>query len=640
MYTIAVPIFCYFPDRKADLPGTLRELRRLNASHVFLSGFAHGIPAPASRPAMLDAVASACRFFQSEGLQVGAWIDSIGHGQPLISSGSDLATTQYRPWLDLRGEARADTFCPSDDAFLRDLSAWTAQIAQTGVSMIMLDDDFRLSYRGGEMGCACDWHMAELSRRLGEPIPREDLKRLAFTGGPNRYRDAWLNLCGDTLLTAARSVRDAVDQAAPTVRVGFCSVLSTWGVDGADAPALSRAFAGETRPLLRSIGAPYWHARNSWGLRLPQIIELTRLQAHWLEGSGIEFFGEGDVYPRPRYSVPAAYLEGYDMALRASGAMDGILKYAIDYASSPDYERGYADRAVKNAPAYAWIDEHFTGKRSEGVQVLCRMGKSRGAVFPDQLMDNDYYTDNMFLTAAHNLLGDCAIPMTYAPGGVACAFGDDGQYVPRPALEGGLILDAVAAARLMERGVDVGIERMTPCEDHPFREHFLREGEHVALGRLEGLYDVEVRPGARVASRLIGRKEYVGEFTYENARGERFLVYPVDGFRARGCSGLFRGYLRQRRLVEGIRWLGGKALPAALLGSPDVYMQAGRGGGRLVVGVWNFFADAVIDPVIRLDKGYARVSCFQCEGRLEGDAVRLLGDIPPFGFVGVVLDEA
>ena len=62
---------------------------------------------------------------------------------------------------------------------------------------------------------------------------------------------------------------------------------------------------------------------------------------HWHDFYEIELVTEGDTYPRPRLWVSSSILEGYDMILRADGYTHTILKYMLDYNSSPSYETGY-----------------------------------------------------------------------------------------------------------------------------------------------------------------------------------------------------------------------------------------------------------------------------------------------------------
>ena len=49
------------------------------------------------------------------------------------------------------------------------------------------------------------------------------------------------------------------------------------------------------------------------------------------------------------------------------------------------------------------------------------------------------------------------------------------------------------------------------------------------------------------------------------------------------------------------------------------------------VGLWNFFADSVLAPVVELDRKYSTAEFVNCTGRLEGDRV-ILSELPAFGF--------
>ena len=91
--------------------------------------------------------------------------------------------------------------------------------------------------------------------------------------------------------------------------------------------------------------------------------------------------------------------------------------------------------------------------------------------------------------------------------------------------------------------------------------------------------------------------------------------------------------------VEGLEWAGRRKLPAVCTGHPDIYMICKRTEGGLAVGLWNLSADYIADAQIRLDRGYRLGSLFGAEGTIEGDALKLTGDIAPFAFVGVFLEN-
>ena len=59
----------------------------------------------------------------------------------------------------------------------------------------------------------------------------------------------------------------------------------------------------------------------------------------------------------------------------------------------------------------------------------------------------------------------------------------------------------------------------------------------------------------------------------------------------------------------------------------------------LAVGLWNLSSDYIPDAQINLDQKYRIVSLFGAEGAVEEDVLKLAGDIAPFAFVGVFLEN-
>ncbi|MBO4299204.1 MAG: hypothetical protein J5998_10415, partial [Clostridia bacterium] len=491
----------------------------------------------------------------------------------------------------------------------------------------------RLSARPCGPGCCCEKHLAEYRARVGEPVARENMEKLIFSGGQNKYRDAWLDMGRDALLGLAKRIRARVDAVDPTIRVGVCAVMSTWDTDGLNAIELTKALAGGAKPFLRTIGAPYWQAQNALANKLARVIELARIQRFWCEDSGVELFTEGDVYPRPRYCTPASFLEMYDMALRADGGLDGILKYMLDYTASPRYERGYIDRMVKNAPAYAWIEEHLASGTAEGADVVCRPDKLRAAQLPEGMTAREAESA-YFFPAAQRLLCDSGVPMAYGARSVHVICGENGRTVPLDWLDDGAVLDMTAARLLMERGVDVGLREIGPFERAQGAEYYPADDEYVLCGTVDRLYSVALKEGAAALSAL---GEKCTCYRYENAAGQRFVVYPFDMDAVSHGLGLTRSYCRQRQLTAGLEWAGRKRLPAVCLGHPDSYLMAKRTPDGLGVGLWNLSADYMTNAQLRLDRVYKEASFFGCDGALEGSRVTVKGDIPPYAFVGVAL---
>ena len=85
--------------------------------------------------------------------------------------------------------------------------------------------------------------------------------------------------------------------------------MSVWDMDGVDSFTLAKLLAGNTKPLVRLIGAPYWAENRFLGNRLEDVIELERMERSWHEGDDIEVFSEGGRVTafRPpiwKYSIP------------------------------------------------------------------------------------------------------------------------------------------------------------------------------------------------------------------------------------------------------------------------------------------------------------------------------------------------
>lgn len=635
-YHISVPLVRYWDHPEESLC----EAQRLGASRVFLC-VSRGLGSEAENRRELEQLAEAIPFYEAAGLEVGVWLSSIGHGGSLTGGHNDTADGFTR-LVGLHGQiCGEDSFCPLDPDFSAAICQQVHNIAAAGAKMIMLDDDFRLGTRA-DCGCICDRHMAEYRRRLGEDIAPEDVLPLAFSGEPNRYRQVFYDLMGDTLRGFARRLRAAVDRVNPSIRLGACSCCTVWDGDGVDSIELAQILAGNTRPFLRLIGAAYWP--TCWAPpadRLAYVAELERMQGFWCSGTGIEIFSEGDVYPRPRSFVPSAYLEAFDTILRADGRTEGILKYGVDYCSLPRYETGYADRAERNRTVAEEISHRFAGKSDVGVGVACTMKKLMHCVFqnPQKELDNSYRISH-FLQPEQQLLTNNSIPIAYGAADVRIVFGENAKHLDLSTLPKGLLLDADAAATLEARGLDVGLITAAPLQETPTHEYFAEEADVAPLGNKKGLISLTAKPDAETLSWFVGQMRTPSAYRYENAVGLRVLVLGFRAEQAVSNARFQRSYYRQSQLIRTIEWLGRQPLPAVCSKNPDLYLLCKRGPHSMSVGLWNLFPDAVLTPTVTLDRPGCRVEFWNAAGHLEGNQVCFDCDIPAFSFAGFeVFDE-
>ena len=632
-YTVSVPLVRFAEHYEENI----REVKRLGASRVFLCP-GQGFGTEAENERDYEALTRAIPIYRAAGLEVGVWISTIGHGGAHPVPYPAEPEGGFTRLVGLKGQICAeDSFCPLGPSFSGAVCRHIGRLAETGPDLIMIDDDYRLGTRGG-CGCICDRHMAELRRRLGEDIAPEDVLTKAFTGGPNRYRDTFYHLMGDTLRNFARQMRAAVDRVNPAIRFGACSCITVWDGDGVDSIELAHIMAGKTKPFLRQIGAPYWPAAR-WSKpadRLAYVIELERMQSHWCEAQGIEVLAEGDVYPRPRYMVPSAYLELFDTALRADNRLDGILKYGVDYNARPLCETGYADRAARNRTVAAEIHRRFAGKSDAGIGVCCTMKKLLGRTIEDPFREIGVsYVHADFYQPEQQLLTNCSLPISYDPSDVCAVMGENAKYIALP-LPAGLMLDVKAAQILEERGVDTGLAAAAPLSEKPGLERFYAEDDVApfALSETSGLMGLTLKPGAEALSEFVLAEPAVSAFRYENTDGTRFLVLGYDAEHAYGSDRFQRSYYRQNQLIRAAEWLGRKPLPAVCPGNPDLYLLCKRGASSMAVGLWNIFPDAVLTPVIALDRAYSRVEFWNASGHLEGSRVCFDRDLPAYAFAG------
>ena len=629
MYLTSIPINCYKFHRTKDKNTILDELKAFDADRVMLN-FESMLDGHIARDSkeeyekQICYMKEACDFFKSQGYEVGAWFWGLQFDKNL----------GFREIKTLQGRDVYKFACPTDERFLEFFASCLKDVAKTGVDIILLNDDLRFGAWGG-FGCVCEKHIEMIENELGEKIEETGLKDLILSGGKNKYRDAFLKANRESLENYAKVMRLAVDEVNPEVRLGFCACMTSWDIDG-DAFRLAKIFAGNTKPMLRLIGAPYWAASEPYKHKLQGVIELERMEASWNYDPDIELIAEGDAYPRPRISCGASYIEGFDTALRASGALDGILKITVDYVSDPGYEAGYLKKYIKNKPVYKAINQHFAGKKSIGVRIYESMKKAEIMSFPNAL-GGQRDMEDVFYSSAAKILTANSIPTVYEGCGVTgVAFGENAYHLTEENFKKGLVIDALAAKILTGKGIDVGIEEFGEREKMKY-QYFKEDGNYIIAPNCI-VSDVKLRETCKILSYATGNFESQGKplcYLYENDSGQRFLVFTCI---AREGEGFLKQHGNGKIIADNVLWLSGEKLPAYSYGNPNLYIQCKEDEESVVIGIWNFFEDEAIEPVIFLGREYKNADFLFGEGSLSGDKA-VLEDIEPFGFRAIVLKK-
>lgn len=614
----------------------------------------------------VDELRQKAAFFHARGVSLGAWLcPTTGHEGMGLTIGEEGKHFTHRQVADYSGEEPKlieTAFCPLDENFKKDFAWKMGQIARTGVTRSLFEDDFRLSGPPiTKIACCCKLHMDAFAKKIGREVPLKELRDLLYNHEDLRYRKAWMELKRETMLSFVQALREAVDKVNPQFRIGISASRLNYDIDGATIQELAKTAAGETKPFVRLTGAPYWARENN---TLSAVIESNRMQFGWFAGSDIEIITEGDPYPRPRSRIPAAYLEAFDQILRATDGSDGIYKYMTAYREGPGYEDGYTQFHMKNQDLYGLIDELFKGKKSVGLQPYIRQQKLSNAHFDDLEPFEEfgaYYRLDSVIPPEAYLVTDCSVPTAYAECGYAgLAFGENARYLTEAQLKNGIITDLKGAKILTEKGIDVGLLGYTRVAANPAEEYFHKDDMAIAIGQPSPFplrfYRTSLRKNAKVISTFrygddlpqfggynadldenAVAEDFPACYLYENAQGQKFCVYTFVALNVQnrdiynGFSGnFFVSYCRQRQIFESAEWLQGRKLPAQSLQNPYLFILCKEDGEYRYVGLWNLWEDEILQPQIQLETPAEQVTFYRTEGYCDGSTVHLTQPLKPY----------
>lgn len=577
------------------------------------------------------------RFFENNGIEVCVWIgNTIGHGGRLIKEDSFVDEYGYTNLVTMDGAKVDKAYCPLDKKFVAVMKQTIKDIAISGVKTIVLDDDYRMSQHRCSLCCSCELHLKEMSKLLGEEITIENLNSLVFLGGSNKYRDAYIEAQRFGLISFAKELRAAVDEISPEVRIALCSAWSLVNIDGVDGVELTKILAGNNPPLLRIHGAPYWAIEKA---SLGFCIESARMMSYLHGGRGVEIISEGDTYPRPRYVVPASYLELFDAAMRADGSTDGILKYMFDYHNVPEYETGYVDRHIIGLKKQEELSKVMDGGIEEGVRI-----RVASHTFKDSFFYEDYSLSNLnqspYANGAH--LSTLSIPTTYSGKGILdFIIGENARGISIDEIKDGCILDATAALIFAEKGLDVGIDKVISYGKEIVTSEKFDSGEIVACYLSLRVLRAEYSDKVKVLSTAHGTPLTI---LYENKEGKKFYIFCFsveemhENIKSENST-VKCSYARQKDLKNACEWISGKRLPVYLPNCPELYPIVKRKDKSMAVAIFNCYADEIINARISLDKVYKKVNCYGFNGKLDKDCLVVDGTISAYSYVFFELFE-
>lgn len=646
MRKLYVPILVSQRDH-SDL--YLRDFKKLGVYNLFLAVGDRMMLLDDERYQLcLDLIKKCLDKYTNQGYECGVWISTLGFGASLEGYGEDVKKlTQIR---SVDGREAGDALCPTDERFVARVERTVQDLVCNGARMIMLDDELCLSVRPG-LGCACDNHLAEFSRLMGENIELQGLPELLFTGESNKYRRTWIDMQGDTLRNFCRRLRAAVDAIDPTVRMGFCAGYTSWDVEGVDAIELTHILAGNTKPFLRFTSAPYWYYAQRFGQTpMPTFIEFARMQAEWVKDEDIEVFTECDTFPHDRYHTPVSHIECFDVGTMLTKNI-GTLKYVYHYPTHPDSERGYIDRHFASMPVYEDLQREFHSRPEVGVRVYEEMHKFKDSTLPQKFdvanakIYQRWIMAKYSLSEAQMMLSVNAIPTVYSGSGLCgIAFGQNAKYITDDAFEKGLILDVSAAEILQARGIDVGLRSVKPLSMGPL-EDFSDGSYPVPVTWATDLCELECDREAQVISHFVDGnasksdlRRVPSAYLYENKDGQRFLVYAFRSEKQPPTSGMYWNYHRGEQISKAIPWLGGEELAVNCFDHPHVYCRCNADDSSVAAAYFNCSVDHIEKTEVKFARDITNVNIIGGKGRQLDSRTVEIEDIRSFGYVAIVAD--
>ncbi len=280
---------------------------------------------------------------KDRGLSCGILVQaSIGHGYVMPTP------IPFQPVIGMEDGLEKYVSCPYDPNFRSYIKDAMRTLASEHPSAIMVDDDFRLFARRSHHGCACPLHMAEVNRRAGTDLTREELvqKMEEPTEEGKRLVKIFYDTQVDSLIGAAKAMREGIDSVDPSIPGSFCACGDT--CEGAS--EIARILAGEGNPIVLRVNNGRYCSPGPRGVVASVARAAVQIQA--LSDKVDVFLAETDTCPQNRYSTSAASLHTHFTLTLLEGARGckHWITRTVEY--EPKSGEAYRRKLSKNAAFY------------------------------------------------------------------------------------------------------------------------------------------------------------------------------------------------------------------------------------------------------------------------------------------------
>lgn len=578
------------------------------------------------------------------GLRCGVLVQAtIGHGYKMTTP------IPFQPLVGFKDGEEQYVACPADEAFHDYVRRAFATIAKEKPSSIMVDDDFRLFFRP-KRGCACPLHMAETSRRLGRSVTREGLLSLFEETTPEAQHAfrTFYDVQVDSLIGAAKAMREGIDSVDPTIPGTFCLC----GDLAEGARQVAKILAGEGNPVIIRVNNGRYCSDGPRGLIKSVMRAATQMVAA-REGTDI-FLAETDTCPQNRYSTSAASLHSHFTATTLEGTAGAKHWITRLSAHEPRSGEAYRKKLAKYKGFYAELARITPTLSFFG----CRVPLNKEVTYPT-LPLSKYRIACEEVHWATCVLERLGLPLYFSDKEGGAVFLDDARDVYfdddtiRKMLGGTLILTAASAKRLIRRGfgeyLGVDVVDRAPDAPHASGEIIFATGQRtnpqmqlreirVINPAVESLSEVYTLPDGKTKVPL-----FPGVTRFHNALGGTVVVFsgtPEAKFNYREAFSMLTES-RKKQFVDILTESGN--LPLYYPDDAEVYIKAATmADGNLFCAFFNIGFDPLEDIPLVVDRPVKCIRRLMPDGSyaeltFTADGNRVTVDTPAYTLDPVIL---
>jgi hypothetical protein len=233
--------------------------------------------------------------------------DGIKSGILVQSSlGHDRALTPapFQRYVGVKTKKLHGNYCPTDENLLKYFSDVFEKLASEHPDYIMLDDDFRLVHQP-DNGCCCPNHLKAFNQRTGLNLTLDNF--YDTVSNDPKLEKIYFEMQRDSLVNAARVIRQAVDKVDPSIQ-GMTCTSGDYCESGYE---VNEAFAGKGNlKIARMANGNYapdtFRFFSAYAMRLPAV------RVKKLKNKGIDIvLAETDTCPHNRYAKSARYVHAH-----------------------------------------------------------------------------------------------------------------------------------------------------------------------------------------------------------------------------------------------------------------------------------------------------------------------------------------